>query len=90
MGNKRVMLRLKVKIGLAVKVFGSTELFSRVVSWGRDYNNCMRYLKQNILEVLSFIPYTTRKKIIIQSGSTCKYLKVLQIFKDGLSYELNI
>lgn len=61
MGNKRVMVRLKVKIGLGVKVFGSTEPFSRVVSWGRDYNNCMRYLKQNILEVLSFIPYTTRK-----------------------------
>ena len=36
--------------------------FSRVVNWGRDFKTCTSYLKQNVLEALGFIPYTTRKK----------------------------
>lgn len=35
--------------------------FSRIVNWGRDFQICMRYLKQNILEALGFISYTVRK-----------------------------
>ena len=35
--------------------------FSRVVHWGRDFQKCTGYLKQNILEALGFIPYTVRK-----------------------------
>ena len=35
--------------------------FSRVVNWGKDFNKCTSYLKQNILEALGFIPYTVRK-----------------------------
>ena len=36
--------------------------FSRVVNWGRDFKTCLKYLKQNVLEALGFIPYTTRRK----------------------------
>lgn len=35
--------------------------FSRVVNWGQDFNACVKYLKQNILEALGFVPYKTRK-----------------------------
>lgn len=35
--------------------------FSRIVSWGRDFKNCVNYLKQNTLDALGFVPYTARK-----------------------------
>ncbi len=35
--------------------------FSRIVNWGRDYKNCLAYLKKNLLEALGFIPYTERE-----------------------------
>lgn len=34
--------------------------FSRVVSWGRDFKKCFKYIEQNILEALGVVPYTTR------------------------------
>lgn len=35
--------------------------FSRVVNWGADFKTCSRYLTQNILEALGFVPYKRRK-----------------------------
>lgn len=34
--------------------------FSRIVSWGRDFKGCAKYLKQNVLEAWGFINYTPR------------------------------
>ena len=35
--------------------------FSRVISWGSDFKTCVKYVKQNILEALGFVPYKARK-----------------------------
>ncbi|MBC7743335.1 MAG: hypothetical protein H7061_14145 [Bdellovibrionaceae bacterium] len=35
--------------------------FSRLVSWGRDFKNCVSYLKQNFLEAFGFVQYKPRK-----------------------------
>lgn len=43
------------------KSFWSLLLFSRVVSWGWDFNNVKRYVIQNTLETLGIIPYQLRK-----------------------------
>lgn len=36
-------------------------LYSRIVSWGRDFQNVCNYVIQNTLEVLKIIPYTPRR-----------------------------
>ena len=35
--------------------------FSRIVNWGKDYQNCLRYLSKNTLEALGFIEYKQRR-----------------------------
>ena len=35
--------------------------FSRVVNWGQDFKIYTRYIRQNVLEALGFIPYKVRK-----------------------------
>ena len=35
--------------------------FSRVVNWGRDFKQCLKYLRQNTLEAFGFIPYRPRE-----------------------------
>ena len=35
--------------------------FSRIVNWGKDFKNCVKYLKLNVLEAFGFIPYKPRK-----------------------------
>lgn len=35
--------------------------FSRVVNWGSDFKTCIKYVKQNFLEALGFVPYKARK-----------------------------
>jgi REP element-mobilizing transposase RayT len=41
--------------------------FTRILNWGRDYRTCMRYLVQNRLEALGFIPYQPRKRKSMKS-----------------------
>ena len=41
--------------------FWSLLLYSRVVSWGRDFSNVTNYIIQNTLEALNLIPYQPRK-----------------------------
>jgi REP element-mobilizing transposase RayT len=36
--------------------------FSRILTWGKDYQNCCRYLLRNILEAFGFIAYKPRAK----------------------------
>lgn len=31
------------------------------MNWGKDFQTCAKYLKQNVLEALGFIPSTERK-----------------------------
>jgi REP element-mobilizing transposase RayT len=38
--------------------------FSRVISWGRDFNSCCQYLLKNTLEAVGFISYQERKTSI--------------------------
>lgn len=40
--------------------FWSYLLYSRIVSWGRDYKNVMGYIQKNTLELLQIIAYQPR------------------------------
>lgn len=42
------------------KTFWLARPFTRIVNWGRDYRGVLKYLVQNTLEALGFIPYTHR------------------------------
>ncbi|MEQ1723967.1 MAG: hypothetical protein ABL930_12385 [Pseudobdellovibrio sp.] len=42
--------------------FWQTRVYSRIVSWGREYLNVKKYVIQNALEALGIIPYKTRAK----------------------------
>lgn len=48
------------------KTFWSLLLYSRIVSWGRDFGNVGRYLVRNTLEALGLIPYQERKSRFLQ------------------------
>jgi REP element-mobilizing transposase RayT len=40
--------------------FWDARPFTRILEWGKDYTNACRYLLQNTLEALGFIPYRPR------------------------------
>ncbi len=42
--------------------FWQTRIYSRIVSWGREYLSVKKYVIQNALEALGLIPYKTRTK----------------------------
>ena len=42
--------------------FWQTRIYSRIVSWGREYLHVKEYVVQNALEALGLIPYKTRAK----------------------------
>ncbi len=42
--------------------FWQTRIYSRIVSWGREYLRVKRYVIQNTLEALGLIPYKARAK----------------------------
>lgn len=42
--------------------FWQTRLYSRVVSWGREFFNVKKYVVRNTLEALGFITYKSRSK----------------------------
>jgi|SRR6185312_1619615 len=44
-------------------------LYSRIVSWGRDFETVKRYIIQNVKESLGLIPYQARKKSRFQSAA---------------------
>ncbi len=43
------------------KTFWLARPFTRIISWGRDYHSVLKYLTQNTLEALGFIPYKPRR-----------------------------
>ena len=51
----------KIKDGKKSQGFWEFRPFSRIVNWGRDFKNCVQYLKKNVLEALGFVPYKPRK-----------------------------
>ncbi len=42
--------------------FWQTRIYSRIVSWGREYSSVKEYVVQNALEALGLISYKTRAK----------------------------
>ncbi len=42
--------------------FWQTRIYSRIVSWGREYSNVKEYVVQNALEALGLMPYKSRAK----------------------------
>ena len=42
--------------------FWDARPFTRILEWGKDYRQSCRYLIQNTLEALGFVPYRPRKK----------------------------
>lgn len=58
-------MALRVSRGAGLKkqnrTFWLARPFTRIINWGRDYRGVLKYLTQNTLEALGFIPYTPRK-----------------------------
>lgn len=50
-------------------VFWDKRPFSRILEWGKDFFTSCRYLDQNTLEALGFIPYKPRKKSKLKLSS---------------------
>lgn len=53
--------------------FWETRIYSRVMSWGRDYLNVKKYIIQNTLEALGLVAYKVRAvkakvKMRVKSG----------------------
>jgi REP element-mobilizing transposase RayT len=49
--------------------FWSLLLYSRLLTWGREYQAVKRYIVQNTLEALGLIPYQKRKsRFAVKSG----------------------
>jgi hypothetical protein len=42
--------------------FWDAKPYTRILEWGRDFKTACRYVLQNTLEALGFIPYQPRKK----------------------------
>ena len=42
--------------------FWSTLIYSKIISWGREYQNVQSYIIRNIRESLGLIPYTERRR----------------------------
>jgi REP element-mobilizing transposase RayT len=57
-GNKDT----KAKTRETENKFWQVRIYSRIVSWGRDYFAAKRYVLNNTLEALGLIPYKPRKK----------------------------
>jgi hypothetical protein len=49
--------------------FWSLLIYSRVISWGREFRTVSDYILQNTLEVLCLIAYRPRKR---RSGHRCR------------------
>ena len=44
------------------RTFWSTLIYSKIISWGREFQNVKGYIIRNIKETLGLIPYQERKK----------------------------
>jgi putative transposase len=55
--------------------------FSRIVNWGQDFKICTRYIQQNVLEAIGFIPYKVRRNY---------YSKWLATISPQFSYDQEI
>ena len=42
--------------------FWQTRIYSRIVTWGKEYLHVKGYIVQNALEALGLVPYKTRTK----------------------------
>ena len=62
--------------------FWSFLLYSRVVSWGRDYSAVVSYIQRNTLELLRIIAYQPRKKpksgvkLLVRAGKELNIAKL--------------
>ncbi len=62
--------------------FWSFLLYSRVVSWGRDFSAVVSYIQRNTLELLQIIAYKPREKpnssvkLLVRAGKELNFLKI--------------
>jgi len=58
-------IALRISRGAGLKkqnrTFWLARPFTRILNWGGDFNGTLKYLTQNSLEALGFIPYNPRK-----------------------------
>jgi REP element-mobilizing transposase RayT len=54
------------------RTFWSFLLYSRIVSWGRDYQRVVNYVVRNTKEALGLIPYKERKPWLSSAGAVPK------------------
>ena len=50
--------------------FWQTRIYSRVVSWGREFTTVKKYVIQNVLEALGLIPYQARRSRRVKPNSS--------------------
>ena len=63
-------LTLNVERGRSLGLkFWDARPFTRILEWGKDYTQACRYLLQNTLEALGFIPYQPRTSGVNKSQS---------------------
>jgi REP element-mobilizing transposase RayT len=48
--------------------FWQSRIFSRIVSWGKDFDTVCNYIIRNALEALSLIPYKFRNYFFLNTG----------------------
>ena len=62
--SSRIAMRLTgAKKGAALaNRFWSDRIYSKLVSWGREFERVRKYIEQNVLESLGQIPYTPRAR----------------------------
>ena len=51
------------------RYFWSYLLYSRIVSWGRDFNAVVNYIQKNTMELLKLIAYKPRTKLANRNSS---------------------
>jgi len=64
----RITLGVERGRALGLK-FWDARPFTRILEWGKDYTHACRYLLQNTLEALGFIPYRSRVSKVNKSKS---------------------
>jgi REP element-mobilizing transposase RayT len=67
-GGAPVSLSTERKTRETENKFWQTRIYSRIVTWGREYLAVKRYVIQNTMEALGIIPYIERK----QSPKSCR------------------
>ncbi|MCB0351261.1 MAG: hypothetical protein KDD38_08770 [Bdellovibrionales bacterium] len=63
--------------------FWSYLIFSRIVSWGREFKTVIRYVQKNTLEALNLIAYQPRNKMSLIKKPTHYFSGAKRLFNSS-------